>query len=50
MFEDISFGPTTRHNDVGSEEEEVEFEHMVENHESESENFWTEWRKIVSVI
>ena len=45
MFEDVSFGP---HGEYSYEDE---FENVAENEEAHtSNNFWSEWTKIVSVI
>jgi uncharacterized paraquat-inducible protein A len=41
MFDVVSFGPHSEY--------EIDFENVAENEEPE-ENFWSEWRKIVSVI
>ncbi|KAL7543818.1 hypothetical protein ACHAXR_013117 [Thalassiosira sp. AJA248-18] len=42
MFEEVSFGP---------QYEEIDFENVTENEELHtSNNFWSEWTKIVSVI
>jgi hypothetical protein len=42
MFDNVSFGPHSEY--------EVNFEDVLENEEPDAENFWTEWRKVVSVI
>ena len=43
MFEDVSFGPNSEY--------DLEFEDVVENEVLHTSNdFWSEWRKIVSVI
>lgn len=42
LFEEISFGPHSEY--------EIDFENVAENDENNSANFWSEWRKIVSVI
>jgi len=43
MFEDVSFGPNGEY--------EIDFENVAENEEPHtSNNFWSEWTKIVSVI
>jgi len=43
MFEEVSFGPDGEY--------EIDFENVVENEEPHtSNNFWSEWTKIVSVI
>ncbi|KAL3790089.1 hypothetical protein HJC23_013600 [Cyclotella cryptica] len=43
MFDDVSFGPHSEY--------EIDFNEIVaENEEPDSANFWSEWRKIVSVI
>jgi len=43
MFEDVSFGPNSEY--------DLEFEDVVENEVPHTSNdFWSEWRKIVSVI
>ena len=42
IFDDVSFGPHSEY--------EVNFEDVLENEEPDAENFWSEWRKVVSVI
>lgn len=44
IFEDVSFGP--------SYDDEINFENVIENEQEghTSNNFWSEWTKIVSVI
>ena len=42
IFDDVSFGP--------SSECELNFENVLANQEHDAQNFWSEWRKIVSVI
>jgi hypothetical protein len=43
IFDDVSFGPHSEY--------EVNFEDILENEEpDDAENFWSEWRKVVSVI
>jgi len=45
MFEEVSFGPNSEYS--------LEFEDVVESNDEEPHtlnDFWSEWRKIVSVI
>jgi uncharacterized paraquat-inducible protein A len=43
IFDEVSFGPHSEY--------EVNFEDILENEEpDDAENFWSEWRKVVSVI
>ena len=42
MFEDVSFGPQMEY--------EIDFENVADEEPHTSNNFWSEWKKIVSVI